>query len=118
MERTGPKNWDQFLKIGLPEAGPLGGAPKLGPIFENWFAEGRTPRPSPKFDLLDPFGPYWGPLRPIWGLLGPLWSLLGPLWGLLGPLWGPVQLPINPRRVSLANLSMGMASRLKAAASS
>ena len=29
IERKGPRNWDQFLKIGLPEAGPLGGAPKL-----------------------------------------------------------------------------------------
>ena len=73
--------------------------PKFGPISQNWFAEGRTPRPSPKFgDLFPKIGlPKAGPLGPtpkfdllglILGQLGPLWDLLGPLWGLLGPLWG------------------------------
>ena len=56
---------DQILKIGLPKAGPLGPrrSPKIGTIFENWFAEGRTPRPSPKSDLFLKIGlPEAGPL--------------------------------------------------------
>ena len=90
-----------FLKIGLPKARPLGLAQNwiyfsnlvcrrqdpsakpliLGPISQNWFAEGRTPRGKPKFDLSGP----------LWGLLGPLCSLCGALFGpgrgREAPLW-------------------------------
>ena len=75
IERKSPQNWDQFLKIGLPEEGPLGGAPKLESISQNWFAEGRTPRPSPKLDLFLKIGlPETGPLvgAPKLDLLGPI----------------------------------------------